>query len=279
LGLKVVAKCECAKNLRAEGISGFKLTPISDPSGPEDLAAFTFDGVAASGGKREIFERMMKSPRTFKNAEGEWINWQEHVKSRYRVASHARKAHTQFDFPSNRTPAYWNPVYWYNSPVFRRDQSFWDAIRDYMHFTRYSIGCQDAARMVFVAAWASLIMDKNVVDGLGHGSDQPLVTAMNRFARTTWDPASTEDDWVPGDWGYIERGGEVNDATKKEAARNGISLHAYAGENMIYLGAGEFWGHGAGIKSFAAFMQDVRDWGTAEPTLTKQRTFPNFGLE
>ncbi len=92
------------------------------------------------------------------------------------------------------------------------------------------------------------------------------------------------DVWIPGDWGYI-----ANDAYREGEWRDGR-----AGENIIYAGAGLFWGHFAPGNTYETLDQwktDIAGWkgevadpvtgkvSTGAPRVTPDVKFPRTGLE
>jgi hypothetical protein len=86
-------------------------------------------------------------------------------------------------------------------------------------------------------------------------------------------PSSDTADWVPGDAGYIEN-------ASYQSASGNIGL---MGENIIYTGNGEFWGHFSGSVTFrtlADWIAVVESWtqggGTAK--VDNKRELPATGL-
>jgi hypothetical protein len=80
-------------------------------------------------------------------------------------------------------------------------------------------------------------------------------------------PSSDKDDWVPGDAGYIEN--------TKYDGRVGLE-----GENIIYTGGGQFWGHfqtAVTYRSLDEWIKEVHSWNLSEKLDTK-RELPATGL-
>jgi hypothetical protein len=91
-----------------------------------------------------------------------------------------------------------------------------------------------------------------------------------RFGETT---SSDRDDWIPGDWGYIEN-------TKFPAVGGTPGLE---GENIIYVGKGQFWGHfnpGLEYKTLDGWIAQVNAFPPpTEALLKNSRRFTAAGLE
>lgn len=85
-------------------------------------------------------------------------------------------------------------------------------------------------------------------------------------------------DWVPGDKGFVENLDWIQQKDKPFAQQ---------GENIIYLGNGEYWGHipfkdndhpnpQERVRSLYGWVAYVNQWGTADVTST--RDYPGAGL-
>ena len=62
--------------------------------------------------------------------------------------------------------------------------------------------------------------------------------------------------WIPGDWGYIHN--------KANTTMRAVNL-GFEGENIIYLGNNEFWGHlspKVTILPLNIWLEEVSKWGT-----------------
>ena len=86
------------------------------------------------------------------------------------------------------------------------------------------------------------------------------------------DSSADIDDWVPGDWGYIKN--------VKFPAVGGIP--GLEGENIIYVGKEQFWGHfnpGLEYKSLAGWIAEVNAFTPpTEAQLKNVRRFTKVGL-
>jgi hypothetical protein len=76
---------------------------------------------------------------------------------------------------------------------------------------------------------------------------------------------SDENDWVPGDWGYIEN-------TTKGSIKNGLTI----GQNIINIGQNLFWGHGVAQGNLQAMKVGAAHGGTS--AVSSKRECPTIGL-
>ena len=82
---------------------------------------------------------------------------------------------------------------------------------------------------------------------------------------------STE--WITGDWGYVGN----------EKRGRGFESDVYAGENLIYLGGGKFWGHFTNdpneknTLTLTEWEARVNGWGKSYTD--KRRWCPEVGLD
>ena len=77
-------------------------------------------------------------------------------------------------------------------------------------------------------------------------------------------------DWIPGDWGYITN---INSPAK--GGTPGLE-----GENIIYTGTDQFWGHfssGNTYRTLQQWFDDVKSWNGGAKT-EKMRRRPTIGL-
>src|SRR6056297_3499176 len=78
-------------------------------------------------------------------------------------------------------------------------------------------------------------------------------------------------DWIPGDAGFIENENYVD------------GDHGTQGENIIYLGKGNYYGHHPGetVRKHPGWMQAVRDMngGTGAPKDINRRWWPTQGVK
>lgn len=67
--------------------------------------------------------------------------------------------------------------------------------------------------------------------------------------------------WIPGDWGYIKN---MDEFVAYSLLGNEVFLDIYdpgqSGENIIYLGGDEYWGHPGGIKTLKEWEDAVSLW-------------------
>ena len=82
----------------------------------------------------------------------------------------------------------------------------------------------------------------------------------------------TSTEWITGDWGYIQN----------EERAIGFESDIYAGENLIYLGGGKYWGHFANdpfannTLTLPEWEARVNEWGKSNTD--KRRWCPKVGL-
>lgn len=86
-----------------------------------------------------------------------------------------------------------------------------------------------------------------------------------------WGSGVSSNDWVPGEWGYIKNTTHIK----------GVSPDGHEGENLIYTGSGQYWGHPAGLKTMAGWLAHVRqfDSGKGVPQISDWRRVPAAGLD
>jgi hypothetical protein len=97
---------------------------------------------------------------------------------------------------------------------------------------------------------------------------------MTMTAGSNGSPITEEDflgpnDWVPGDWGFIEN-------TKRDRT---IVDDAHAGQNIIYVGGKKFWGHVSAqqtYKTLAEWIANVNAYGKAK--VSSAVKYPKRGL-
>lgn len=92
---------------------------------------------------------------------------------------------------------------------------------------------------------------------------------FNRRAFLYDSTVKNENDWVPGDAGYIDN---ITITDKMDGARTG--------ENVIYLGQGQFWGHGQGEKTWSDMKSTVDEWSPKlnDISVHDRRSGPKIGL-
>jgi hypothetical protein len=194
---------------------------------------------------------MLASERNFpvagSTAERAKTNVDRHVRARKGVVEHTSKGSYRWGVDSsiNMNPRYWQKQNdrWGARP----DVSLVEASRDVFSNPSgfdYAMACHLATGVTFVA---------------GSGSTE--------YKETNSKP----DDWVPGDWGYI----------KNRAFRQGRSAAGTEGENVIYVGGRQFWGHPRGNKTLEEWMCHIQkmNGNTGQPELTKSRKYTAVGLD
>ncbi len=158
-----------------------------------------------------------------------------HVKAREQVVDIARNV--TFDFAS---VSEMNTAYWKESPDPKATGTDWipkrgqresaliDLFENPGNFD-YKLGCQDTAMLI--QYYASLKAAGSIKQPEG----------------------ADEDDWIPGDAGFIENNyffifGDLYGATR--------------GENIIYLGNGDFFGHNPEdkIRKLKKWIEEVNSW-------------------
>ena len=78
-----------------------------------------------------------------------------------------------------------------------------------------------------------------------------------------------DNDWVPGDWGWIKKTKNVERGT------------GYEGENLIYIGNSSYWGHGfPPSKTLEQWLETVGGWdpNTNPGELKKWRKWTPVGI-
>jgi len=200
--------------------------------------------------EQEILIDMLAAPRMF-NVDGNAdmtaaSNLGAHIKARIGIVSFAGKKTYRFAAMSgwSMNPKYydWNvsKASWKMKPNVDRQEA-WDDLN--VNPQQYAIGC---------AAATDLTMKG--------GSKGAAI--INK-------PSSDIGDWVAGDAGYIEN-------TKFPAGAGSGVL----GENLIYTGNGQFWGHLPGTQTYRTlpeWIQEVQSWhGGAK--VDDKREMPATGL-
>jgi hypothetical protein len=194
----------------------------------------------------ELFTSLLASPRTFTLAGSTNAtvnaNLDTHMETRKSIVDFAAKKKYTFAAGAafRMNPAYWvvgATSYDVKPGVDRRE-----AIQDLnVNPGQYAIACQAATALTMESGGSPL----------------------------TNDFGASDDDWIPGDWGYITN-------TKFPAG----GPDGQEGENLIYTGKDKFWGHfGPGIeyKTLTAWRDQVKSWhGGAR--IESHRARPNIGL-
>ncbi len=196
----------------------------------------------------EIFTSLLHSPRIFKVAGSTDAevkkNFMKHMKARFNVVEFASKK--QYIFPKKVTGELMNPAFWEHDATGWHEKAGVDrktAVNDLnINPKEYEIGC--------------LLATKLTMEG---GSKSSVLTR---------ETGAANDDWIPGDWGYIKN--------TKFSGGYGLS-----GENLIYTGKDLFWGHfgpGNTYKSLTDWFTDVESWDGGAVIYT-HRDHTDLGLE
>lgn len=159
-----------------------------------------------------------------------------------------------------------NPEYWTERRWVKYGKSEYDAIQDILHHSPsvYSMGCKWGAVAVMLSGIARVMgkdqfdekMSPNLSKHLGWVTKEEFV-----FSET---------DWIPGDLGYI-----TNDIPPIDDP-----FVQHVGQNIIYIGNDNWWGHGGGIMSLEAWKNTVSGWDPhPSVTVEQERIFPVWGLK
>jgi hypothetical protein len=212
---------------------------------------YSYDPVARTKGNLalEIFTSLFNSPRVFKlqgdSGPSAQSSLLRHIAAREGVVDFANK--TSYKFTGGRSEFRMNPKYWWWDKEtgrfgFKEGVDPLEARKDLrVHPEEYKIGCAAATKIT--------------VQGGGESNWVEGTTAVDQ-------------DWVPGESGYIE-----NEAWDGTPGREG--------ENIIYLGGKEFWGHVGdekGVKPFQEWFTMVFNWKLAAK-LRPDRNWPSKGLK
>jgi RHS repeat-associated protein len=256
LGTTVFVKCSINDYLKSNDVTGYKSTVLTENKG---WTRYSGDATFKNGGDvtSEILATMIKSGRTFWIKDGSLDNLKLQVKARLGiVAFAAQKAYTfgaGKDFKSN-------PDYWNNGGTLKTGVSQFDALNDLnSNPAKYVIAC-------YFATWATEL------GGIANALGKQAFDKLNLDTLMRNDSSDDKNDWIPGDWGWI-----MNTNFKQGRDTPGLE-----GENIIYTGGGQFWGHfgpGNTYQSLDDWMKDVRSWPNAASKLGTRRTGPSVGLQ
>ena len=195
----------------------------------------------------EIKTAMMASSRIFKlrgtSDATVTANLIRHIRARKNIIAFANAK--KYGFAAGKNVKM-NKAFWIQQAdgrwVVRDDVSRQDAIQDLnIHPEEYEIACQSATELTIEGAGVTLSI--NI-------------------------PSSDENDWVPGDSGYIKN----NDF-------DGVVI-GNEGENIIYMGNDLFWGHynGTPLHPLHVWKANVASWNKGTSTLETTRNLPVDGL-
>lgn len=205
----------------------------------------------------EIFTSLLASPREFEidGTTNEKVNSNllAHMKARLGIIDFAAKK--QFKFGAGAGNFKMNPDYWVVTSTSFHVKPGADpekAIEDINN--PKNVG---TSKEYFIACEAGTYL---------------TMLGGAKSARIQDIPSSDKDDWVPGDWGYIKN--------IKFPATGGIP--GLEGENIIYVGGGQFWGHfnpGLEYKTLDGWIKQVNDFKPpTEAELKSTRKITKVGL-
>ena len=258
----------------------------------------------------EILETMIRSPRIFKviggtKEETTLNNLKLHVDTRIRIVKNAvivgKWKFGKADF---------NEKYWSSPFVVKPGVNPSNAFSDFFQNPQeYTSGCFTATFAVLVGSLPNLetANDQKAFNDL-YNSNKPsrgpasklaeaFVAGVPATAGATGQTSKLQnylqgkvqytkirnDNWIPGDWGYIQNGKLVNGM---QTEHNVIppKSSAFLGENIIYLGHGSYWGFFGNktiVQALNAWVDEVKSWAIKKDQvyILEQRIWPFIGLE
>jgi uncharacterized protein RhaS with RHS repeats len=129
----------------------------------------------------------------------------------------------------------------------------------------------------------SINNDKTAIACL-HATELVMACGVGQTKQLLDRNATDENDFVPGDWGYI-----YNDSHQYWNGDRGDTPwdHGLEGENIIYVGDMGFWGHFGPGNTYFPFDQWMRDVGNfpskngdpAKPRRSDRVQCPNIGID
>lgn len=208
------------------------------------------------GGLNEILGSMIRSGRRFYIRDIKRMK--AHAEARLRVTQIARNAKCGFGAGASewRNPDYWvrdanaSDGWRLKKGLTREEQN--EAFRDLYNNPKTRMGCFFGAQQLFELA--------NPSGGAEFREDASGISAPARRR-----------DWIPGDWGAINNK-NFNPKVDPHGARRG--------ENIVYLGKGDFWGlyPGKKIRSLQKWIDEVNSWdGGGGAELKDNRFGPSAG--
>lgn len=261
MGTTIIAKCEVAEWLiENKRVDAFDMKQL----GGRDMYHYTSHAVFSDGDlEGEILAKMIRSKRNFQVTEGTIENLQKHVDSRVGVVNAVLQV--KFDFGVG-DQCKWNKDYWKLNPgrvgaslQVKRGVNRYDALQDVLNNPeKYTLACFTGTQVAYFAGIANALGEKEW-------------NALNKPSSKT-DKGIPKNDWIPGDWGYIENK-DPNPALGLE------------GENIVYVGEnlGDFWGHLPGdnsLRRLDEWMDQVNNWSDRQNSAKLQptRNRPTIGL-
>ena len=223
--------------------SGQGLSGVIDSGG-----SYSHPGCSIADLTKQILYDMLVSKRLF-YVDGSTdltaaASLDSHVNARKGIVDFAAKKKYTFAAGSAMTM---NPTYWEEAgDVWRPKEGadFMEAMKDVnVHPGKYKIACAAATKITMLAGSGDLNLVK--------------------------DTGVAQSDWIPGDWGYIKN---TKFADKPIVGREG--------ENIIYVGAGKFWGHFTGSNTYRTldeWFKQVKSWNKGA-RIEPYRKRPSKGL-
>lgn len=191
-------------------------------------------GMTTSNVSDQITVDLLHSPRVFKVAAAAPYSpgWSvdQHVAARKGILDFAAKKKYKFGAGTNFKM---NPKYW-----------DWDAA---------SKTGKIKAGVDPVAATNDLNVNPQEYAIACEAATKITMAAGSRFSPLVKDVGMPADDWIPGDWGYIQN-------TKFSGKAEDAGLE---GENLIYTGYSKFWGHFGttnAYKTYDEWFKQVQGW-------------------
>jgi RHS repeat-associated protein len=235
-------------------------------------SSYSFDGSL----EKEIIWKMLQDDRVFNVKDLSVDNLKLNVLARKNIVD----AITQWGpprakFPNDDGENEWNPAYWSAPDVVKDGALSSAAINDAFSAdsaSNYTMGCKYTADLILLKGVLDTIGAKAFDSALAANGERSVYTSafgpFKLLKSTDVAPGlenPTMKNWVPGDKGYIKGG-----------AGRGLA----AGENILYMGNGQFWGvpHGK-ADSLGAMMDRVKGFSNLQASETGRRIYPGVGLQ
>jgi RHS repeat-associated protein len=260
-GGEIVTDAPIDDYLANSGVKDYKRTVVG--------GKFHYTGTAKYDAKlltSEILGRMINSPRKFTidgtGADQTLENLKLHVSAREGIVQAAQDYNVKFDTDLKLNGTFWQLI----AGEMQSKGSAYAALEDvFKNPDKYQMACRRAARLVMLWGIAQAVGQEEFDKVVGR---RVLYNGQLKFMKGTRDVPP--DDWVPGDWGYIK--------SQAEKPRPGEE-----GENIIYLGNGQYWGQGPEPRSrtLEKWQEDVDAWSgrTGKAPITPKRDYPSVGLK
>jgi RHS repeat-associated protein len=254
--------CNIDEFLRRYHVTGF----TKEATETKGVYVYTAEGerVAFPRGnlRAEILAKMIEAPKLFKVTRDRPPNLVKHVKAREYIVDAARNVRFRFSLVPTGNPEHCDPK------TGRLITNWFDAIADmWSNPQLWGMACYNAARYTMLRGIS-----------LALGKEDFNSAAKAGRVLTKRSVRDLEHDWIPGDWGYIRNPSR----DEREDAREG--------ENIIYLGRDQFWGHGGdppiqelgtvqGNRGGTGWLGVVNSWGRRPAILEPDRAYPSLGLD